>query len=153
MKFSPKNPCRSGDEETFSHFTGIQVDGKDVDEADYTAESGSVIIKLKPEYLESLSVGEHTITAKVDDGGDSSAKFTIVKNTSDTEESTPKDTEKKDESKDQTSQGNKSASSNAGSSKTAAPKTGDTSNILLWIALISATILSLYRIIRCRFMV
>ena len=141
------------DEETFSHFTGIQVDGKDVDEADYTAESGSVIIKLKPEYLESLSVGEHTITAKFDDGGESSAKFTIVKNTSDTEESTPKDTEKKDENKDQTSQGNKPASSNAGSSKTTAPKTGDTSNILLWIVLISATILSLYRIIRRRFMV
>ena len=66
------------DEETFSHFTGIRVDGRDVDRSDYTAESGSVIVKLKPAYLETLSTGEHTITALFDDGNGASAKFTVV---------------------------------------------------------------------------
>ncbi|MBQ6151263.1 MAG: hypothetical protein IJJ03_06385, partial [Mogibacterium sp.] len=66
------------DEETFSHFTGIRVDGRDVDRSDYTAESGSVIVKLKPAYLETLSTGEHTITALFADGNGASAKFTVV---------------------------------------------------------------------------
>ena len=55
----------------FSKFTGIEVDGKVVDKAHYTAVSGSTIITLKPEYLNTLSVGQHTLTvlftdAKVD---------------------------------------------------------------------------------------
>ncbi len=55
----------------FSKFTGIEVDGKVVDKAHYTAVSGSTIITLKPEYLNTLSVGKHTLTvcftdAKVD---------------------------------------------------------------------------------------
>lgn len=66
------------DSVTFSHFAGIRVDGRDVDRSDYTAESGSVIVKLKPAYLETLSTGEHTITALFDDGNGASAKFTVV---------------------------------------------------------------------------
>ncbi|MBQ9020973.1 MAG: hypothetical protein IJ113_03010, partial [Eggerthellaceae bacterium] len=66
------------DGETFSHFTGIQVDGKGVASSNYIAESGSVVVKLKPAYLETLAVGEHTITALFDDGNSASAKFTVV---------------------------------------------------------------------------
>ncbi|MBQ6230718.1 MAG: hypothetical protein IJJ74_06330, partial [Eubacterium sp.] len=66
------------DSETFSHFTGIRVDGKAVDASDYTAEAGSVIIKLNPSYLETLTVGEHVLTAQFDDGEDAEATFTIV---------------------------------------------------------------------------
>lgn len=55
----------------FTKFIGIEVDGKAVDQAHYTAVSGSTIITLKPEYLNTLSVGQHTLTvlftdAKVD---------------------------------------------------------------------------------------
>lgn len=63
---------------TFSHFTGIQVDGKDVDAANYTAEPGSVIVKLKPAYLETLAVGEHTLTAMFDDAGNVDARFEVL---------------------------------------------------------------------------
>ncbi len=65
------------DATTFDHFTGILVDGKAVDKANYTAESGSVIVKLKPAYLETLSVGAHTITTQFDDGDDVTVSFTI----------------------------------------------------------------------------
>ena len=48
---------RSGnDEKTYRKFTGIQVDGKTIDKNDYEAKEGSVIIDLKPTYLETLSV-------------------------------------------------------------------------------------------------
>ncbi len=66
------------DATTINHFTGIMVDDTAVDAANYTKESGSVIIKLKPEYLETLALGEHTLTAQFDDGnGAASAKFKI----------------------------------------------------------------------------
>ena len=42
----------------------------------YTASRGSVIIELKPTFLETLSVGEHTIQAEFTDGK-ADAKFTI----------------------------------------------------------------------------
>ena len=66
------------DSVTFSHFAGIQVDGKDVDAANYTAESGSVVVKLKPAYLETLDVGEHVLTALFDDADKADASFRVL---------------------------------------------------------------------------
>ena len=66
------------DSVTFSHFAGIQVDGKDVDAANYTAESGSVVVKLKPAYLETLDVGEHVLTALFDDADKADASFKVL---------------------------------------------------------------------------
>ena len=66
------------DSVTFSHFTGIQVDGKDVAADNYTAKSGSVIVTLKPSFLETLSVGQHTLTAKFNDGNNVTVKFYIT---------------------------------------------------------------------------
>lgn len=39
----------------------VQVDGKDLDETDYKLESGSTILTIKPDYLKTLSEGEHTL--------------------------------------------------------------------------------------------
>ena len=52
----------------FSKFVGIKVDGKDVDKANYEAKAGSTIITLKASYLDTLAVGEHTITVVYTDG-------------------------------------------------------------------------------------
>lgn len=59
-------------------FTGIEVDGKAVDAANYTVKSGSTIITLKPEYLNTLSVGKHTLTVIYTDG-EASGEFEILK--------------------------------------------------------------------------
>lgn len=56
------------DETTFGHFTGIQVDGKDVPKDAYEAQAGSVIIKVAPAYLEGLADGSHAIVANFNDG-------------------------------------------------------------------------------------
>ena len=66
------------DEVTFEHYTGTKVDGVNVAESDLIAEPGSVIVKLKPAYLETLALGVHTITAEFDDGNSASAEFTIL---------------------------------------------------------------------------
>ena len=52
----------------FGKFTGVEVDGKLIDEKYYTAESGSTIITLKTSYLESLKTGKHTIQVNYTDG-------------------------------------------------------------------------------------
>ena len=52
----------------FSKFVGIKIDGKDVDKANYEVKAGSTIITLKASYLDTLAVGEHTITVVYTDG-------------------------------------------------------------------------------------
>ena len=62
---------------TYSHFTGVLVDGRAIKSSDYDAEPGSVIVHLKPAFLETLSVGRHTLTALFDDGNDVTVVFYI----------------------------------------------------------------------------
>jgi hypothetical protein len=61
----------------YSKFTGIEVDGKAVDADYYTAVSGSTVITLKAEYLETLSVGKHTLTVLYPDG-ETSCEFEVL---------------------------------------------------------------------------
>ena len=64
------------DEETFGHFTGAKVDGNQLTlDEDYRAYSGSVIIELQTPFLQTLSVGEHTLTAMFDDGEEGERYF------------------------------------------------------------------------------
>lgn len=62
-----------------SKFTGIEVDGKAVDASNYTVVSGSTIITLKADYLNTLSVGKHTLTVLYTDG-EASGTFEILAN-------------------------------------------------------------------------
>lgn len=64
------------DSKTYDSFKDIEIDGKPVDRNNYDSDPGSVIIKLKPSYLEKLSVGSHTIKAIFVDG-EAEANFTV----------------------------------------------------------------------------
>lgn len=59
-------------------FVGITVDGTAVDGANFTVKSGSTIITLQPDYLNTLSVGKHTLTVIYRDG-EASGTFEILK--------------------------------------------------------------------------
>lgn len=52
----------------FSKFTGVKVDGTLIDAKNYTSVSGSTVITLKADYLNTLSVGTHTLTVVYNDG-------------------------------------------------------------------------------------
>ena len=106
----------------FSKFTGVKVDGTKIDADKYTAVSGSTIVNLKKEYLETLSVGKHTLTVVYTDG-ECSTEFEI-KATS---------TAKKDTT-DKENKSSKTTAAKLDNAKT--PKTGDNSNILLWFTLL-----------------
>ncbi len=62
---------------TFSHFTGVKVDGNLLGEANYTAVSGSVIVTLSVDYLKTLAAGEHTIEIMFDDASSVTTIFTL----------------------------------------------------------------------------
>ena len=73
------------DENTHSRFQGVQTDGKDVDQRNYDAAEGSVKITLKPAYLDSLSVGSHTLKVLFSDGT-VEIPFSIIAHTTDPDE-------------------------------------------------------------------
>ena len=110
------------DPETIKHFAGAKVDGKELGSNDYSFKPGSVVIDLKADYLNKLSVGKHTLTAMFDDGDDVTVEFTIKEKASEGEK------------KSDTTPDNKKADVTPGNKKTAktdAPGTGDTVNIQL----------------------
>lgn len=65
-------------ERVFDRFQGIEIDGKAVDKANYTAQPGSVVLILKSNYIRSLSTGKHTIKAKFRCGNPATACFTVA---------------------------------------------------------------------------
>ena len=62
----------------FSLFDGkLYIDGTLIDAKNYKAESGSTIITLNKEYVDTLSVGEHTIKVEFSDSGFATTKFEV----------------------------------------------------------------------------
>ncbi len=63
----------------FSDFIRVELDGKTLDEKNYSKEEGSIIVTLNAEFVSTLSVGEHTIGI-VSESGTATAKFTVKAN-------------------------------------------------------------------------
>lgn len=111
----------------FSKFTGVKVDGILIDAKNYTAKSGSTIVTLKPEYLQTLSAGSHTLTFIYVDG-ECSTKF-AVKAAAKQADVTPPETVVKtpDQSKP------------VDQSTLKSPKTGDEASPVVWMIVLLAT--------------
>ena len=114
----------------------VYVDNVLVDSSNYTSKSGSTIIVLNKDYVDTLAVGEHTLKVAFADGGKAETTFTIARkaddnnnnednNENNNENNTPSKPEDKEEMKDNGSN----------------PKTGD--NIMLYVAIASMSIIGL----------
>ena len=114
----------------------VYVDNVLVDSSNYTSKSGSTIIVLNKDYVDTLAVGEHTLKVAFTDGGEAETTFTIARKAEDNnnnennnehnnENNTPSKPEDKEEMKDNGSN----------------PKTGD--NIMLYVAIASMSIIGL----------
>ena len=95
-------------------FRNVKVDGVIVDPKNYTVTEGSTIITFNADYLKTLSVGSHTFELIWTDGS-ASTNFIVEK------QNNPTDTQKTDQS-------------------VTAPKTGDTSNLMLWATLLMVSV-------------
>ncbi len=68
------------DSETFGRNTAVLLDGKALEAGQFTKSSGSLIVELKPDFMDTLSVGEHILTVRFDDyDGDVKATLIIEK--------------------------------------------------------------------------
>ena len=116
----------------------VYVDNVLVDSSNYTSKSGSTIIVLNKDYVDTLTVGEHTLKVAFTDGGEAETTFIIARkaennnnnegnNEDNNENNTPSKPENKEEMKDKDNGSN--------------PKTGD--NIMLYIAIASMSIIGL----------
>ena len=56
----------------------VYVDNKLVDPKNYTSEEGSTIITFNRSYMDSLSLGAHTLRVEFTDGGDASCIFRVA---------------------------------------------------------------------------
>ena len=63
-----------------SDFQAVYVDGVIVDRSHYELASGSTIVRLRKEFLDSLAEGIHTLEIR-SNGGTATANFTVVKAT------------------------------------------------------------------------
>ncbi|MBO5239693.1 MAG: hypothetical protein J6B50_13150 [Lachnospiraceae bacterium] len=90
-----------------SEFISVTIDGQVVDEKNYVKEEGSTIIKLKADYLSTLSAGNHTISINSTSGSATTA-FTIEE----------------------------TAKSSSGAATDNTPKTGDNNNLFLWTTML-----------------
>ena len=101
----------------FAKFSGIQVDGIAVDSSCYTVKSGSTIITLQADYLNTLAVGNHPLTVLYTDG-QVQCNFVVL---AAPQPETPSDTT--------------GTSPSDPGNVTSAVQTGDSTNIALWVAL------------------
>ena len=60
----------------FADFIRVELEGKTLDEKDYTKAEGSIIVTLNNNFVSTLSVGEHTLGI-VSESGTATAKFTV----------------------------------------------------------------------------
>jgi LPXTG-motif cell wall-anchored protein len=98
----------------------VSVDGSALAASQYTISSGSVVVTLLADYLDTLSVGTHTLLVEFDDGTRASGTFSIQAASGDNGGTTG------GAGGTQTDGG-----SDSGSGKTALPTTGDDSWMLI----------------------
>ena len=141
-----------------SKFVGVKVDGNLVDVKNYTVKEGSTIVTLKADYLNTLSVGNHTFEIIWTDGT-ASTRFTVSK--SDSGSAEPKDNDGNNGKNDNTNNtpatvpedknnNGTSGSQTDDNQQITSPKTGDNSHTVLWISLLGVSLAGLLSMIYVR---
>lgn len=141
-----------------SKFVGVKVDGNLVDVKNYTVKEGSTIVTLKADYLNTLSVGNHTFEIIWTDGT-AATRFTVSK--SDSGSAEPKDNDGNNGKNDNTNNtpatvpedknnNGTSGSQTDDNQQITAPKTGDNSHTVLWTSLLGVSLAGLLSMIYVR---
>lgn len=104
----------------FSKFFSVAIDGVVIDKSNYDAWSGSTVVSLKPEFMNTLSAGEHTYRVYYTDG--------------------QVDTTFRIEGAASSSEATSSEASNTAATGNKAPQTGDTTTVMMamFMMLVSA---------------
>lgn len=117
----------------FADFIKVQVDGKDLDASNYTVKEGSTIVTLNAAYLNTLSVGKHTLSV-VSANGTATTEFIIT-----AAQTGGDQTEGNQTGGDNQTGGTTPQEPGKNEGAVTSPQTGDSSNAVLWIALLFAS--------------
>ena len=117
----------------YADFLKVRVDGKDLDASNYTVKEGSTIVTLKAEYLNTLSVGRHTLEIE-SKNGIAKTEFTIT-----AVQTGGDQTEGNQTGGDNQTGGTTPQEPGKNEGAVTIPQTGDSSNAVLWIALLFAS--------------
>lgn len=121
----------------YKNFKGIEIDGKTVDSKNYTAWSGSTYVKFKKDFVNTLSVGKHTVKFKFTDGYATTSLTIAKKDNSDTKN--PSDNKKPDTNTNTSGNGTNNTTTTA-NTQVKAPKTGDTFQPILWAGILCVSV-------------
>ena len=111
-----------------SKFTGVKVDNILLDSDKFTSVSGSTVITLKNDYLNTLSVGKHELTIVYNDG-ECSTEFEIkAADNNDTPIITNPDNKQNED--------NEPEEQNPAAEEIPSPQTGYENNLALWLSLL-----------------
>ena len=120
----------------FAEFISVTIDDVVVDEKNYDKAEGSTIITLHPEFLSTLSVGTHTLSIN-SASGSAVTEFTIEEATAEPSiTETPSVTPTTAPSATTASTAATVTPAPTASPETKAPKTGDESNVAIWMLLL-----------------
>lgn len=117
-------------EESIDKFVEVSIDGATVNSDNYTVVSGSTVVTLKPKYLETLSLGNHSIEIKFTTGI-AATEFSVAAKS---ETGTGSGTESGSNS-NSNSGTNSSSGTVAKNEEITSPKTGESSNVELMVML------------------
>ena len=124
----------------YKNFKGIEIDGKTVDSKNYTAWSGSTYVKFKKDFVNTLSVGKHTVKFKFTDGYATTSLTIAKKDNSDTKN--PSDNKKPDTNTNTSGNGANNITTTA-NAQVKAPKTGDTFQPILWAGILCVSVVGM----------
>ena len=120
-------------------FKEVRVDGVVIDVKNYTVTEGSTIITLKTEYLKTLPAGKHTFEIAWTDGS-AATYFTVAGSTTE-EDNKLEDNKVEDNTiNDKKAEDNNVENSRSDVDSNASLKTGDTTDIRLWLILLMSAL-------------
>ncbi len=122
----------------FADFIKVQVDGKALDASNYTVKDGSTIVTLNAAYLNTLSVGKHTLSI-VSANGTATTEFTITAAQTGGDQTGDNQTGGDSQTGGTTPQ---EPGKNEGA--VTSPQTGDSSNVVLGVSLLFASGVGLF---------
>ena len=119
-------------------FTGVKIDGAEISADNYDAYEGSTAVDLHSDYVNSLAVGQHTISICYSNGTEVTATFTVKA------AETKEETEETGETENGGSANGGSANGGSASgTNSSSPATDDSTPIAMWLLMMAASALGM----------